>query len=93
MSTDIRLSKAQISKVSQSGGSFGSWLGNLGKKSLAYIEIPLARENLPSLVSNLTSSAINKFDRRISGKEGQSEQVKDLLYLFQMKIWMTLLTL
>ena len=93
MSTDIRLSKAQMSKVSQSGGSFGSWLGNLGKKSLAYIEIPLARENLPGLVSNLTSSAINKFDRRISGKEGQSEQVKDLLYLFQMKIWMTLLTL
>ena len=33
MSTDIKLSKAQISKMIQSYGSFGSWLGNLGKKS------------------------------------------------------------
>ena len=32
--TDIKLSKAQISKIIQSGGSFGSWLGNLGKKAL-----------------------------------------------------------
>ena len=28
MSTDIKLSKAQTSKMIQSGGSFGSWLGN-----------------------------------------------------------------
>ena len=34
MSTDINLSKAQISKIIQSSGSFGSWLGNLGKKAL-----------------------------------------------------------
>ena len=33
MSTDIKLSKAQIFKIIQSGGSFGSWLANLGKKS------------------------------------------------------------
>ena len=35
MSRDIKLSKAQISKISkiiQSGVSFGSWLNNLGKK-------------------------------------------------------------
>ena len=32
MSTDIELSKAQISKIIQSGGSFGSWLANLSKK-------------------------------------------------------------
>ena len=29
MSTDIKLSKAEISRIIQSGGSFGSWLGNL----------------------------------------------------------------
>ena len=29
---DIKLSKAQISKIFQFGGSFGSCLGNLGKK-------------------------------------------------------------
>ena len=32
MSTDKKLSKVQISKIIQSGGSFGSWLANLGKK-------------------------------------------------------------
>ena len=37
------------------------------KKVLTNV-IPLVRDNLPGLVSNLTSSAINKFDRKISGK-------------------------
>ena len=50
MLTDKKLSKAQISKIIQSGRSFGSWLGNL------------------KLVSNLISNAINKFERKISGK-------------------------
>ena len=53
MSTDIKLSKAQISKIIQWSGSFGSWFGNLGKKALT--------DNLPGLVSNLTSNIINKF--------------------------------
>ena len=68
MSTDIKLSRAQISKMIQSAGSFGSWLGNLGKKALKNIAIPLARDNLPGLLSNLTSNARNKFERKISGK-------------------------
>ena len=33
MSTDIKLSKAQISKIIQLSLSFGSWLANFGKKS------------------------------------------------------------
>ena len=45
MSTDIKLSKTQNSKIIQSGGSFNSWLGNLGMKALTNIAIPLAREN------------------------------------------------
>ena len=32
MLTDIKLSNAQISKIIQSGGSFGSWLANVGKR-------------------------------------------------------------
>ena len=52
MSTDINLSKAQISKIIQLGRPFGSWLGNLGKKALKNIATPLARDNLPGLVSN-----------------------------------------
>ena len=90
MSADIKLGKAQISKIIQSSGSFGSWLGNLGKKALININIPLARDNLPGSVSNLTSSAINKFDRKISGK-GAVRVGKVLLYLFWMKIRMILL--
>ena len=69
MSTDITLIyKTQISIAIQSGVSFGSWLGNLRKKALTNITIPLVRGNLPGLVSNLTSNEINKFERRISEK-------------------------
>ena len=68
MSTDIKFSKAQMPKIIQSGGCFGSGIGNLGKKTLANIAIPLAWDNWPGLVSNLTSSPINIFDRKISGK-------------------------
>ena len=42
MSADIKLSKAQITKIIQSGRSFGCWLANLGKKALANVPIPLA---------------------------------------------------
>ena len=64
MSADIKLSKAQISKIIQSCGSFGSLLDNLGSKALKNIYIHLARENLPGSVSNLTSNAINKIERK-----------------------------
>ena len=49
MSTDIKLSKVELSKIIQSGGSFGSWLGNLGKKAPANVAFALARDNLPRL--------------------------------------------
>ena len=68
MPTDIKLSKAQISKIIQSGGSFGSSFGNLGKKALTNVAISLARQNLLGLISKLTSDATNKFERKISGK-------------------------
>ena len=65
MSTDIKLSKTQISTIIQSGGYFGSWLG---KRALTNITIPLARDNLSGILSNLTSNAINKFERKRSSK-------------------------
>ena len=68
MSTDIKLSKAQISKIIQSGESFGSWLANLGKKALINAAIPLAKDILLGLVSNLASNARNKIERKLSGK-------------------------
>ena len=68
MSTDIRLSKTQMSKIIQLGGAFGSWFTNFGKKAVTNIVIHLARDNLPGLVSNLTSNAISRFERKISRK-------------------------
>ena len=63
MSTDIKLHKAQIFKIIQSGGSFGSSLGNLGKKEITNVTIALTRNNLPGLVMGLISNAINKFKK------------------------------
>ena len=62
ISAGIKLSKAQITKIIQSGEFFGSWSGNLGEK-LTNIAISLDREYLPGLVSNLTTNSINKFER------------------------------
>ena len=64
MSRDRKDSKAQISKIIQSGGSFSPWLGNSGKRALTNIAIPLAGDNLPGLVSNLNLSAIKTFDKK-----------------------------
>ena len=59
-------------------------LGNLGKKVITHPVIPLARDNLPGLVSNLASNAINKFEKKLSGK-GAVTAGKGFT-LFQMKI-------
>ena len=67
MSTNIKFSKAQRSQITQSGGSFGSWLGNLGNKTLQNVAVSLAGDSLPWSVSNLAWNAINKFERKISG--------------------------
>ena len=68
-------------------------MANWGKKTLANVAIPLVWDNLLELVSNLTSNAINKFDRKISGYKDLSKQEKNLLYFFQMKASMILLKL
>ena len=81
MSTDIKLSKAQISKIIQSSGSFSSWSGNLGKKAPTNTDITLARDNLPILVSTLALNAINKFERKISGKGAVREWIGFTLFI------------
>ena len=52
----------------QSGGSFCSWLGTLSKKALTNVAIPLVRDNLPGLVTNIATNAINRFERKMSRK-------------------------
>ena len=59
MSTDTKFSKDQISKIIQSGGFLSNMLRNLGKKVITDLAIPLARDNLSGLVSNIAPNAIN----------------------------------
>ena len=79
MSTDIKLSIAKLSKMIQLGGFFRGMLISfdkvgkvLGKKKKTDLAIPLARENLPGLISNLASNTtlnvIDRFRRKISEK-------------------------
>ena len=69
MSTDIKLSQDQLSKIIQSGRYFGSWLGNLGRKAITKIAaLPLVRDSSPRLVRNLASNTVNKFEIKIYGK-------------------------
>ena len=80
MSTDIKLSKAHISKTTPSHGfdvmEELRMLDNLGKTTdkeiIKNLAIPLAKDVLPGLVSKIASIAalneINKLERRINGK-------------------------
>ena len=63
MSTDIRLRKAQISKIIQSGGFLGKTLGKLGKKVLLDLAVCLAKDVLPKLATKATSSVLDKFEK------------------------------
>ena len=55
------------------------------KKALTNNAILLARDNLPGLLSNLTSNTMNKLDRK-KVEKALSEQENNLLYFFQIKI-------
>ena len=58
MSTDLKLSKAQISKIIQSGGFLGSLLSKLAGP-LMKVAIPLAKNVLAPLGITATASAID----------------------------------
>ena len=58
MSTDLKLSKAQISKVIQSGGFLGSLLNKLAGR-LMKVAIPLAKIVLAPLGITAAASAID----------------------------------
>ena len=70
MSTDVKLSKAQLIKIIQSDRflrkAFGNVISNLGKKALLDLVFPLAKDVLPKFASKATSSVLVKFDRKIS---------------------------
>ena len=58
MSTDIKLSKAQITKIIQSGGFLGSLLSKLAGP-LMKVAVPLAKNILPPLGITAAASAID----------------------------------
>ena len=58
MSTDIKLSKTQISKVIQSGGFLGSLFSKLADQ-LMKVAVPLAKHILASLGTTAAASAID----------------------------------
>ena len=58
MSTDIKLSKAQISKIIQSGGFLGSLLSKIAGP-LMKVAVPLAKNILAPLGITAAASAIN----------------------------------
>ena len=58
MSTDIKLSKAQISKIIKSGGFLGSLLSKLGGP-LMKVAVPLAKNILVPLGIMAAASAID----------------------------------
>ena len=77
MSTNIKLCKAQLSKIIQSDGFPGKTLGNvmsnLDKKALIDLPVPLAKIVLPKLATKATSFVLNKFERKIMQPSGQKK--------------------
>ena len=71
MSTDLNLSKYQISKIIQSGGSLGSLLSKLAGP-LMKVAVPLAKNSLAPLGMAAAASAIDAgIQKKIHGLEQQ----------------------
>ena len=67
MSTDIKLSKAQISKITLSGGFLGSLLSKLAGP-LMKVAVPLAKNILVPLGITATASAVDaRIQKKIHG--------------------------
>ena len=67
MSTDIKLSKAQISKIIQSGGFLGSLLSKLAGP-LMKVAVPLTKNILAPLRITAAASAIDgEIQKKIHG--------------------------
>ena len=67
MLTDVKLSKAELSKMIQLGGNLGKRLGNmvssLCKKALINLVAPMAKHVLHKLVTKANSSILDKVEK------------------------------
>ena len=66
MSTYIKLSKSQLTKIIQLGRLLGKMLGYLGKKKLLDLAVSLAKDILPKLGTKPTSSVLDKIEIKIN---------------------------
>ena len=64
MSTNIKLKKAQISKTIQSDRFFAKTLGKPDKKVLLDLAVPLAKYVLAKSPTKVTSSVLDKFEKK-----------------------------
>ena len=92
MSTDLKLSKTQISKIDQSGGFLGRLLGTLLKTGLPSIKIvikPLAKSVLiPLGLTAVASAADAGIYKRILGSGNttliiSNEEMNDIIKIVQ----------
>ena len=87
MSTDIKLSKAQISKIIQSGGLLGKILGPLLKTGLPLLRPVIKALGLLGLTA--ASSAIDAGDQKKIYGSGtrtlviSNEEMNDIMKIFQ----------
>ena len=88
MSTDLKLSKAQISKIIQSGGFLGSLLSKLAGP-LMKVAIPLAKNALAPLGITSAASAIDAaIQKKINGSGTttliiSNEEMNDIMKIVQ----------
>ena len=59
----------KVLSITQFGGSFDSWLANLGKKALTNLLFLWLEIIFFALRSNLSSNAINELERKVRAKE------------------------
>ena len=88
MSTDIKLSKTQISKIIQSGGFLGALLSKI-TGPLMKVEVPLAKNMLASLGITAAASAINAaIQEKIHGSGTttlriSNKEIKDIMKIVE----------
>ena len=88
MSIDLKLSKAQVSKIIQSGGFLGSLLSTF-VGPLMKVAIPLAKNILAALEITAAASAIDaRIQKKIHGSRKttlrfSNEEVNDIMKIIQ----------
>ena len=86
MATDIKLSKAQIQKLIQSGGFLGKFLSKLAGPSMN-VALPLAKNVLAPLALTAAMSAIDgSIQKKIHGSEVKliiEEDMKDIMKIIE----------